>query len=349
MTALSLKGVAKRFDEVEVLRSIDLEVAKGSFFALLGASGCGKTTLLRCVAGFERVDEGTVAIAGEVVDDPGTFVPPERRRVGYVSQDGSLFPHLSVEKNVLFGIPRRERSTGRAEELLEGVGLGGFGGRRPAELSGGQRQRVALARALALDPTLVLLDEPFAALDAALRSEIRDQVASVLRAHGATTILVTHDQDEALSMAERVAVLRDGTIVQDDVPARLYRRPVDVAAASFVGEANVLDGIKQGSVVSTILGPVEVVSSERVPDGPVDVVLRPEQLALARPTPDCQLSVLRYRYHGHESMTHIVGPDGLELIVRHEPRIVPTPGAAVNVEVRGKGIAFEKSSKNTAS
>jgi iron(III) transport system ATP-binding protein len=349
MTALSLKGVAKRFGSTEVLRTIDLTVAKGTFFALLGASGSGKTTLLRCVAGFEVIDGGTIEIAGRVVDDPTTFVPPERRRVGYVSQDGSLFPHLSVERNVLFGVPRATRTHELAEGLLEGVGLSGFGTRRPAELSGGQRQRVALARALALNPTLVLLDEPFSALDAALRSEVRDQVAAVLHAHGATTILVTHDQDEALSMADRVAVLRDGTIVQEDEPAGIYRQPVDVATAAFVGEANVLQGTKQGSEVATVLGAVTVANAAEVADGAVEVVLRPEQLSLAEGPASSSLRVARHRYHGHEAMTHVTGPGGLELVVRHDGTLMLSEGSAVSVKVNGVGLAFEKSSRNTDS
>jgi len=349
VTALSLQGVAKRFGSTEVLCSIDLAVAKGSFFALLGASGSGKTTLLRCVAGFEVIDEGTVEIAGRIVNDATGFVPPERRRVGYVSQDGSLFPHLSVEKNVLFGVPRAQRSHELSESLLVSVGLAGFGRRRPAELSGGQRQRVALARALALNPTLVLLDEPFSALDAALRSEVRDQVASVLRDHGATTILVTHDQDEALSMADRVAVLRDGIIVQEDVPARIYRHPADVLTAAFVGEANVLEGVKQGSEVATVLGTVTVANALDVPDGAVEVVLRPEQLSLREGPSDSSLSVLRHRFHGHEAMTHVTGPQGLELVVRHDGQLMLAEGSAVSVGLSGVGLAFEKSSKNTAS
>jgi iron(III) transport system ATP-binding protein len=349
VTALALKGVSKRFGDLEVLRSIDLAVPKGTLFALLGASGSGKTTLLRCVAGFERVDDGSIEIAGAPVDDGGCFVPPERRSVGYVSQDGSLFPHLSVERNVLFGLPRRQRTSARAEELLASVDLEGFGTRRPTELSGGQRQRVALARALARDPALILLDEPFAALDAALRSEVRDQVAAVLREHGATTVLVTHDQDEALSMADRVAVLRDGSIVQEAAPDMLYRRPVDVSVAEFIGEANVLPGTKRGSEVATGIGPVAIVSPETVADGPVDVVLRPEQLELAAPTAERSFSVIRHRYHGHEAMTHVAGPGGVELVIRHDPRLRAVPGDQVAVAVTGKGVAFPRPERNTAS
>jgi len=340
--ALEIQRASKTFGEAAVLRDISLHVDEGMLFALLGASGSGKTTLLRCIAGFERLDHGSITVAGAGVDDGSHFVAPERRRVGYVPQDGSLFPHLSVEKNVLFGVPRRERSRERAEELLAQVGLSGFGGRRPTELSGGQRQRVAIARALALDPALILLDEPFGALDASLRSEVRDQVMAVLKQHGATVVLVTHDQDEALSLADRVAVLREGAIVQEASPETLYRRPTDVALAAFVGEANVLPGRKHGAEVETGLGRVAISDADKVADGPVKVLLRPEQLELAAPSAERSFRVIRHRYHGHDAMTHVEGPDGIEIVVRHDPRLRAVPGDQVDLVVIGKAMAFEK-------
>jgi iron(III) transport system ATP-binding protein len=344
MTALRFTDVSKSFGSVPVLCHIDLSVERGTLFALVGSSGSGKTTILRCAAGFEPVDEGRVELAGRVVDDASSFVPPDRRRVGYVPQDGSLFPHLSVEKNVLFGLPRAQRSGERAEQLLEQVGLGGYGHRRPHQLSGGQRQRVAIARALALDPELILLDEPFAALDASLRSEVRDQVVAVLREHGASVVLVTHDQDEALSVADRVAVLCGGRIIQEAAPETLYRRPADLTVATFIGEANVLPGTKHGAEVLTGIGPVSIISPEMVPDGLVDVVLRPEQLELAAPGAQ-SFSVLRHRYHGHDAMTHVAGPEGVELVVRHDPRLRAVPGDQVDLVVTGKGVAFARSAE----
>lgn len=261
MTSLTLSGVAKSYGRQPVLHGVDLEVPAGALAAVLGPSGSGKTTLLRVVAGFERADAGTVSLGGQVVDDGRRQLPPERRKIGYVPQDGGLFPHLTVAGNVAFGLPgRARRHTAAVGELLERVGLTGLDGRYPHQLSGGQQQRVALARALAVRPQLVLLDEPFSALDAGLRASIRADVQTILREFGATAILVTHDQDEALSMADLVAVVRDGRIAQCATPHELYRRPADPQLASFVGEANLLPGTFEpegGSgpaTVRTVLG-----------------------------------------------------------------------------------------------
>ena len=214
MRQLTVSGLYKAFGTHPVLTGLDLDVPAGSFTAILGPSGSGKTTLLRLLAGFERADAGSIAIGDRVVDGPGTSqIPPERRQLGYVPQEGALFPHLTVAANVGFGLPARRRAA-RTAELLEAVGLAGMGGRYPHQLSGGQQQRVALARALAIRPEVVLLDEPFASLDAHLRASVRADVLEICRAAGTTAILVTHDQDEALSMADRIAVLRDGRIVQ---------------------------------------------------------------------------------------------------------------------------------------
>src|SRR5580700_11123776 len=214
MRQLAVSGLHKAFGPHPVLTGVELTVPAGSFTAILGPSGSGKTTLLRLLAGFERADAGTIAIGDRVVDGPGsTHVPPERRQIGYVPQEGALFPHLTVAANVGFGLPARQRRGARTEELLEAVGLAGMGSRYPHQLSGGQQQRVALARALAIRPGIVLLDEPFSSLDAGLRSSVRQDVARVLAEARTTAVLVTHDQDEALSMASRVAVLRDGQFV----------------------------------------------------------------------------------------------------------------------------------------
>ncbi len=212
MRQLTITGLHKAFGSHPVLTGLDLDVPAGSFTAILGPSGSGKTTLLRLLAGFERADAGSIAIGDRVVDGPGAgYVPPERRQIGYVPQEGALFPHLSVAANVGFGLPARERRGARTDELLAAVGLTGMGGRYPHQLSGGQQQRVALARALAIRPEVVLLDEPFASLDAHMRASVRADVQRICRTAGTTAILVTHDQDEALSMADRIAVLRDGT------------------------------------------------------------------------------------------------------------------------------------------
>src|SRR5580698_1279300 len=257
MRQLATSGLHKAFGTHPVLRGVDLDVPAGSFTAILGPSGSGKTTLLRLLAGFERADAGTISIGDRVVDGPGAHLPPERRQIGYVPQEGALFPHLSVAANVGFGLPARERRGPRTDELLGAVGLAGMGGRYPHQLSGGQQQRVALARALAIRPEVVLLDEPFASLDAHMRASVRADVQRICRAAGTTAILVTHDQDEALSMADRIAVLRDGRIVQYAAPQDLYMLPADPALARFIGDANLLDGTvpeEAAATVDTILG-----------------------------------------------------------------------------------------------
>ena len=229
MRHVTVTGLGKAFGAHPVLAGLDLEVQAGSLTAILGPSGSGKTTLLRLLAGFERADAGTIGIGGVLVDGPGVHLPPERRRIGYVPQEGSLFPHLTVAANVGFGLPARrhgarQRRAGQVEALLETVGLAGFGRRYPHQLSGGQQQRVALARALAIEPAVVLLDEPFASLDAHLRASVRADVQEIFRRAGTTAVLVTHDQDEALSVADRVAALRDGRIAQCAPPDDLYRQ-----------------------------------------------------------------------------------------------------------------------------
>ena len=282
MRQLAITGLCKAFGAHPVLTGVDLTVPAGSLTAILGPSGSGKTTLLRLLAGFERADAGTVTIGDTVVDGPGVHLPPERRRIGYVPQEGSLFPHLSVAANVGFGLPARQRRGGAVAQLLESVGLGGLGKRYPHQLSGGQQQRVALARALAIRPAVVLLDEPFASLDAHLRASVRADVQQIFRQAGTTAVLVTHDQDEALSTADRVAVLRDGKIAQCAAPQDLYARPVDAELASFIGDANLLTGVLGAGVVQTILGslPVDPGGTAVPPPGPVTVLIRPEQVEL---------------------------------------------------------------------
>ncbi len=223
------KGYAA--DAPSVLAGVNLSVPAGSLVAVLGLSGCGKTTLLRAIAGFERVQRGRIALGTRTLDDGHrVYVAPERRGIGYVPQEGALFPNLSVRANVAFGLSRAQRRTNVVDELLELVGLVPLARRFPHQLSGGEQQRVALARALARRPEVLLLDEPFSSLDASLRATVREEVSALLRSRGATTVLVTHDQEEALSLADSVAVLRDGVIVQQGTPAELYSTPVDARA-----------------------------------------------------------------------------------------------------------------------
>ena len=357
MRQLSVTGLHKAFGTHPVLTGLDLDVPAGSFAAILGPSGSGKTTLLRLLAGFERADAGSITIGDRVVDGPNAaFVPPERRRIGYVPQEGALFPHLSVGANVGFGLPARERRGRRTAELLATVGLAGMGGRYPHELSGGQQQRVALARALAIRPEVVLLDEPFASLDAHMRASVRADVQRICQEAGTTAILVTHDQDEALSMADRIAVLRDGKIVQYAAPHDLYTRPADPALARFVGDANLLDGQLAASSVDTILGrlPLASASAPVADSGPVTVLVRPEQLEIiaAPPAgangiqPGCLAGrVVACEYYGHDAVVRIQ-PDGdaagQQVIVRTSGGPLLAAGAAVCVRARGPVVAWSR-------
>ncbi|MCZ2860054.1 ABC transporter ATP-binding protein [Blastococcus sp. VKM Ac-2987] len=341
MSALTVTGLTKAFGTTPVLAGVDLHVPAGRLTALLGPSGCGKTTLLRLVAGFDDPDSGTVALDDRVVAGAGRGVPARRRGIGFVPQEGGLFPHLSVAGNVAFGLPRRLRTDrGRVRELLALVGLdAGLADRSPHQLSGGQQQRVALARALAPEPALVLLDEPFSSLDAGLREETRRAVVAALTAAGATAVLVTHDQAEALSTADQVAVLRDGRLVQLTDPRTLYRRPADLDVAAFVGESVVLDAeIRDGSA-HCVLGALPVTGS--VADGPARVLLRPEQLRLGPPLgAGARARVREVDFYGHDSRVWLALPDGGTVTARLEGAELPAVGQEVTIEVAGAALTF---------
>ena len=353
MKELDVRGVAKSFGGQTVLRRIDLTVPAGTFTAVLGFSGSGKTTLLRLIAGFERPDNGEIRLGDRVVDDAGArFVPCEKRRIGYVPQEGALFPHLNVGRNVAFGLTERDKGTRRRRvaELLELVGLSGLGRRYPHQLSGGQQQRVALARALAADPQIVLLDEPFGSLDASLRASVRADVHVVLRHQGITSVLVTHDQDEALSMADQVAVLRDGVIAQADAPASLYGNPVDAHLAGFLGESNLVQATVTSTGVATAFGTLPVAGwASRRPEWATIgarawVMVRPEQLALEADGPRAALRgvVSSYHYFGHDAVVG-VRPDvgGLpDLVVRVTGGAPVGIGTAVGLDVVGPVVAW---------
>jgi iron(III) transport system ATP-binding protein len=335
--ALRVRGVAKAYD-APVLTGLDLDVEVGSLVALLGPSGCGKTTLLRIVAGFERAAAGTVEVGGQLVEGPGGAVAPERRRVGMVPQEGALFPHLSVHDNVAFGLPRAERRGARPDEVLELVGLAGLGGRMPHELSGGQQQRVAVARALAPRPSLVLLDEPFSALDAGLRAQVRSEVRASLRAAGASAVLVTHDQQEALSVADVVAVVRDGRVVQAGDPWAVYAHPADLGVATFVGETIVLRGRLAGGSVLSPLGPLTTDSNA---SGDVAVVVRPEQLEVEpHDLPSVEAVVSQREFYGHDALLRLDLGDGASATARTPGHPLPAVGARVRVGVRGPVVVF---------
>lgn len=278
MTSLELQAIHKHYGAVQALGGVDLSVAPGSRTAIVGPSGSGKTTLLRVIAGFEAPDAGRVTLGGRQLADGPAAVPAHERGIGYVPQDGALFPHLTIEGNVGFGLPRNTpRRAERIAELMDMVALdSAMLARRPHELSGGQQQRVALARALAQRPRLMLLDEPFSALDTGLRASTRKAVAQLLGAAGITTILVTHDQAEALSFADQVAVMRGGLLVQAGRPPDVYFRPRDAAVAGFLGDSIVLPAQLAGGWADCALGRVAVNDSGR--RGEAQIMLRPEQL-----------------------------------------------------------------------
>jgi iron(III) transport system ATP-binding protein len=316
MSRLAVSDLWKGYGAQPVLKGVSLEVPAGSLTAVLGLSGCGKTTLLRVIAGFERAEDGLVSLGSKTLDDGHTYVPPERRGIGYVPQEGALFPHLTVRKNVGFGLSREERKTGAVGELLEMVGLASLAERYPHQLSGGEQQRVALARALARKPEVLLLDEPFSSLDASLRTRVREEVHALLRAQGVTTVLVTHDQEEALSLADTVAVLREGTIVQGGTPEKLYTLPVDVGLAQFLGAVNLIDADFEPGTAQTALGPLALRSgpgaqnaAAAASSGRGVVMVRPEQLEV-RPQGGSVAEgiagkVEQCRYYGHDALLHI--------------------------------------------
>ncbi len=294
-------------DAVPVLHDASIVVEEGEMMALLGPSGCGKTTLLRVIAGLHRADSGTVVIGDQTVTSPGTFINPEQRRVGMLFQDGALFPHLTAAENVRFGLRGRSAAKQRTSDMLDLVGMGGYADRLPGTLSGGQQQRVALARALAPEPAVLLLDEPFSALDAGLRVQVRRDVKRILADVGVTTILVTHDQDEAFSMGDRVAVMSDGIVVQEGTPSELYERPANPWVAGFVGEANLIDGQYDGTNAETAVGSLVVRGDG--PAGDVQVLIRPEQLAVVAGSAAVIDDV---EYYGHDA--------------RYDVRILDRPG-----------------------
>jgi iron(III) transport system ATP-binding protein len=350
MMALTVSCVRKSYSDTQVLRGVSLSVRPGTLTAILGASGAGKTTLLRVIAGFEPAMSGSVTLDGVVVDDGHRRVPPERRHIGYVPQDGALFPHLTVRGNAAFALPRRSRRSPFVDEILALVGLGDLGSRYPHELSGGQQQRVAIARALASRPRLVLLDEPFAALDASLRATVRADVLAALRAVGTTAVLVTHDQDEALSVADYVAVLRDGVVTQAGPPRSVYSVPADPWTAAFLGTANLLPGVPDGSRgVRTALGWHELRGAEQVTDeGEVTVLIRPEQITLFRPSssvvpgsPGAVVGkVSETRYHGHDALIAVDVAEAGVLQVRELGTELPQPGDEVSLTVSGPVTAW---------
>ncbi len=349
MSALEVRGLSASYGTHRVLREIDLAVEDG-VTAILGPSGCGKTTLLRVIAGFVTPTAGTVSVAGATVVGDGRPVPPRRRALGYVPQEGALFPHLSVAENIAFGLPRAERrgaATGaRVAGVLDLVELPrSLGDRQPHELSGGQQQRVALARALAPRPALVLLDEPFSSLDAGLREETGRAVVRALRATGAAAVIVTHDQGEALSLADQVAVMRGGVFSQVDTPTGVYLSPADADVASFIGHASMLPGwVSRDGTVECALG-VLPVRGTREP-GPVRVAVRGEQVqVLAKDAEGVPGEVTDVSFFGHDATVRVELESGDALAARTPSGLVPAPGTSVRLQVVGEVVVFAEEAR----
>jgi iron(III) transport system ATP-binding protein len=332
---LHCEGVSKRFGETTAVRDVTLSVDQGHTLALLGPSGCGKTTLLRLISGFERPDAGTISIGGIRVAGDGANVAPEKRGAGMVFQDYALFPHLSVRQNIAFGLAREAPRT-RIDELLAVTGLAGLGGRMPHELSGGQQQRVAIARSLAAEPKVMLLDEPFSNLDPTLRQHVRTEVRQILESVQMTAVFVTHDQEEALSVSERLAIMMDGRILQTGYPEEVYNFPSSRSVASFLGDANFLPGDYANGRLQFELGSIDVKSELA---GAVDVMVRPEHLTLTAEA-GIPVEVLRSEYFGHDQLVLVRLPSGAAIKVRLLPGRRLEDGSHLGLRLTGDVVLY---------
>jgi iron(III) transport system ATP-binding protein len=332
MSSIVLTGVRKSFGPIRAVDGLSLEVESGAVAALLGPSGCGKTTTLRLIAGFERPDAGEIMVGGRTLAGPGTFVAPERRRIGVVFQDYALFPHLDVAGNVAYGLGRD--GSDRTAEVLALVGLDGIAERPVHDLSGGQQQRVALARALAPTPEVILLDEPFSNLDASLRERLRGEVREIIAAAGVTALFVTHDQAEALSLADTVAVMRDGNIQQVGTPEEIYSRPASEWVAGFVGEIEIVPGEATGGRVTCELGSLPATHTV---EGAVDVLVRPESLAvgISGPGNAAEAEVVARRFYGHDQLIELRLRSGRRVRSRRLGFPAWHPGDRVRVWIEG--------------
>ncbi|MCZ8080882.1 MAG: ABC transporter ATP-binding protein [Fuscovulum sp.] len=339
-------GLSRSFGGAPVVNDVSLEVAAGQVTCLLGPSGCGKSTTLRMIAGVERPDTGTIRIDGRTVCGDGVLVPPESRSVGLMFQDFALFPHLTVAQNVAFGLSGdRAAKARRVDELLDRVNLSGYGPKHPHQLSGGEQQRVALARALAPRPKVMLMDEPFSGLDNRLRDGIRDTTLEVLKEEGTAVLLVTHEPDEAMRMADEIALMRGGRIVQRGAPYNIYNAPVDKAAAAFFSDINVIRGTCRGALTDTPFG---AFLTPGYPDGAeVEIIIRPQHLKIdfdrggRGPNPTAQDgtpargTLQRARYLGRESLVDFrMDHDGSILTASVPGVFLPKPGTALWLMIR---------------
>ncbi len=329
---VEIRDLVIRYGEVGALDHVDLEIESGLLTALVGPSGCGKTTLLRAIAGFEVPASGTVRLGGELVAGPGCWVPPEERHVGMVFQDGALFPHLNVWENLCYGVRRLADGEERARAALELVHLSHLRERMPDELSGGQQQRVALARALAPAPRLVLLDEPFAGLDASLKQKVREEVRGILREAGISAILVTHDQEEALSVAQRVAVMHGGRVLQTGSAEEVYHRPASLEVARFIGDGHLVSCRVSGGRFTSAFGSAPCDSQ----DGPGLLFVRPEDFEILPGGQNGGVAgrVLERRFFGHDVLDRVLLEGGETVEVRSLSSEVPPIGGSVRLALR---------------
>ena len=309
---VGVKNAVVDIGKARILDDVSVSAPKGSCLVILGPSGCGKTTLLRAIAGLQPISDGKIFLCGQEVSGSQVEIPPEQRDVGMVFQDWALFPHLTVIENIVFGLPREKRKnlTNDVIELLHMAGIADLADRVPSSLSGGQKQRVALARALAPKPKVLLLDEPFSSLDTGLRLEVRSEVASLLRSLDVTSIFVTHDQDEAFSLGDQVAVMNDGKVVQQDTPSEIYRHPINRWVAGFVGKANTVIGLASGKQAETVFGAINLCHDAH---GDVDVLVRPEEISLC---PGGMATVTEVDFDGHDSVYVLQSNNGEELVCR---------------------------------
>jgi iron(III) transport system ATP-binding protein len=338
---LKLRNLACGYQDQRVVQNLDLHLNAGDIGCLLGSSGCGKTTTLRAIAGFEPVHEGEIVLADEVISRPGFTLAPEKRRIGMVFQDYALFPHLTVAENIAFGIRNHPRQAQVVEEMLEMVNLGALGKRHPHELSGGQQQRVALARALAPEPQLLLLDEPFSNLDGELRRRLSHEVRDILKARGTSAILVTHDQEEAFAVSDHVGVFKEGRLEQWDTPYNLYHEPATPYVASFVGQGYFIRGqLLDGETVQTELGLLRGNRAYAGVNGtPMDVLLRPDDIVHA-PDSELKARVASKTFQGAATLYRLRMPTGTQLEALFPSHVDLRAGDEVGIRVSAEHLVL---------
>lgn len=337
---ITLDNVNKHYGDTLAVENISFSVDPGEILVLLGQSGCGKTTTLRLIAGLERPDSGEITIHNETVSGKGKWVAPERRRIGMVFQDYALFPHLTIHQNIAFGLNhvKREQRNKRVKQMLELIELPDKADAYPHELSGGQQQRIALARALAPNPDIILLDEPFSNLDTALRSQVRAHVRDILHETQTTAIFVTHDQEEALSLSDEVAIMYKGKLIQVASPHAIYNRPVNKHVAQFIGEANFLPAHAKGMIASSPLGSVKLFHEK---SGDVELLIRPEALRVNFDDKGAPAIILWREFFGHAQRLGLQLSDGTELIARTGVDTYYQRGQNVRVTLGLPAVAFE--------